>query len=143
MTNEAKLADHLRTTGSRYNARIKASVRALAKDVRDIPTEHRAAFCAAVMVRGLMRTHWWLRMAVWLGCKVHRNDPFDRWVMLMRRLPSEADNFVDQVAQWAEGGKDAYDPRSMGGFCQDEVDVLDGLLAIVLCPSPMNPGPSL
>lgn len=111
-----------------FYADSRDSVAAFARAIRNIPAQNQPAFSAAILSMGLMRTHWWLHLAVWLGCRFRGGEPYDRWLMLFKRYPDVAGQVVRGTAQWAETGRDSYDATSVGGYSQVEINQIEGLI---------------
>lgn len=111
----------------RYDARDPKSIRLLADDLLGLPAAARPAVVARLMTERIMiPSQWWVRFSVWLAKKRHGLDTFDAWALLLTRLPSVADESIEQTAQWIVSGKDASG-EGIGGLDQKEVDTV-GLL---------------
>lgn len=112
-----------------------ADMNHLSVAVLKVPADQKLRFAAHVLGHRLMMGPWWLR-------GMHRVVSWARgwqhtvtWWLLLDRMSRRGVNLVDDVinglAHHINHGKDASDPRSVGGLNQQEVNTLLLLLGAV------------
>lgn len=113
----------------RYEHTSNEDMRKLAFAIREMPRPAFEKIAPAIMAGGLMRTNAIIHWSVWLLTVRLRMSEYDAWSFINRRMSGKLFNDLQQrTADHIQHGKDAYDSRSAGGLCAEEVETLVELM---------------
>lgn len=106
----------------------KADLKAYAPRIDSLSPSQKIDLTAYVVAAGLMLPRGFSAKMLWflckLGAKLHRSTPQKRYVMALRQRPEDgielAKDTALQTRDWMIHGKDRTDPRSAGGFNEEE-----------------------
>jgi hypothetical protein len=119
--NAASIEDTPLGRFRKLRADVPEDVQLLAEAIDQMGTHIRPLFCAAVLTEGLMKPiNLSMRLGAWISRK--RGLEFEFYQAFFKGCPEEANNFIGQIAEHVLYGKDLISSRSVGGWCQAEVD---------------------
>lgn len=109
-----------------YRANNSLDIKMLAKRLRAVPASAHPALAASIVDLNLMIPKgFWTKAIIWV---LRLREPrFLRLAAFYSRMPDMASELVEDTARWAITGRDS-NVSSRGGFCQAELDQLEGLL---------------
>lgn len=99
----------------------KAYLHYLAAAIESMPDESRPNFACFVLRTGLMKLPKLLRIIKWF---LGEEKFYQRLEVVYAAKRDVLDHFYKGFLEWMVDGRDTHDPKSAGGFSQDELELM-------------------